>query len=153
REEYEIAGLDAPQVDVFAKPELLSYFARQSQPVLREHILHEPTAVESRRIAPAVAIGNAPEAKRRPNHCLPVEVRGRRRSRRLSATRRGRRVAGAGERTGHRARRGAAGGTGKEHDNKQRSHVSLNECIGRIGPGLLPLISRSLALPGPSRAV
>jgi hypothetical protein len=63
-EEDQVAGLDARQPHLGTKLKLLTYFARQRHAVLREDVLHEPAAVETGGIAPAVPVGDAPKAQR-----------------------------------------------------------------------------------------
>ena len=64
-EEHQIARLHVPQINLATFVVLLSYLAREAKSVLPEHPLHEPTAIEARRVASAVAIRCAPHHHRR----------------------------------------------------------------------------------------
>jgi hypothetical protein len=118
-EKYQIAWLDLIAIDFVAGDVLVAHFTWQRDSAAGEHPLHEPAAVETRRIAAAVPIRYAPEGKCRPNKGVPIEgcrpfrcgydwIAGRRR-----------RLGGAGKWPRDRAGGGAGCGTGEEDDEEQ----------------------------------
>jgi hypothetical protein len=63
-EKNQIPGFDVRRFDRLADFVLLFHDPRYRNPVLREHVLDEPAAIESRRVRTAQPIRHAPES-----HC------------------------------------------------------------------------------------
>src|SRR2546423_13173875 len=64
-EEQQVSGLHVTEIDLLTRVVLPAHLARQADAILREDPLHKPAAIEPRRVAAAVAIGNTPESHRR----------------------------------------------------------------------------------------
>src|SRR5688572_1277201 len=119
-EEHQIAGPDLVALDLFPDEILLPHLARKREPLLREDPLDESAAIESRRIAAAVAVRRSLQREReRDDGRMNGAFTGQRlrrwkrwcRPRRHGSSRKGPR--GCDRRTSG----GAAGGEGNSHNH------------------------------------